>query len=206
MPPIERRFTAGPGVRVETREGGGVVVTGYAAVFYDAEDRGTEYQLYRDIVERIKPGAFDRAIKEDDVRALFNHDHSLVLGRNKAGTLRLSVDAKGLRYEIDAPDTATGRDVAELIRRGDVTGSSFCFVPDVTTYREEGDTYIVERESVRLFDVSPVTFPAYEATTTGLRSDGDAEAIRAEVAKLRPAKRTPRDVVAASARWAEING
>jgi HK97 family phage prohead protease len=183
---IERRYTAARNRRVgiETRADGKKVIAGYAAVYHRADDPGTEYWLWPgEIVERIRPGAFDRAVREDDVRALFNHDPSRVLGRNGAGTLRLSVDDVGLRYEIDPPDSAG--DVVEAIGRGDITGSSFGFMPDVTTFREEkrGDksVTVVEREAVRLFDVSPVTFPAYESASVGLRGAGDGESVRREV-------------------------
>ena len=174
---MERRFQTGPApVRVEKRADGSNMIVGYAAVYHRQGEAGTEYRLWEDVVERIKPGAFDRAIKEDDVRALFNHEPALILGRMKAGTLRLSVDSVGLRYEIDPPDTQAGRDTVESIKRGDVSGSSFAFVPRKRATREETDAdgrsvYIVELEEVELYDVGPVTYPAYAATETGVRSD-----------------------------------
>jgi HK97 family phage prohead protease len=158
-------------VGVESRADGRSVITGYAAVFYNPNDPGTEYQLLDEVVERIMPGAFNRAIREDDVRGLFNHDDNLVLGRVKAGTMRLSVDSRGLKYEIDPPDTTAALDVMKSIRRGDVTGSSFRFRPNVNTYRKEGGKYVIEREEVSLFDVGPVTFPAYTATAAGVRKE-----------------------------------
>lgn len=163
--------------QLETREDGQKVLTGYAAVFHRADDPGTEYTLWAGVVERVMPGAFDRALKEgDDVRALFNHKTDRVLGRSGAGTLRLSVDARGLRYEIDLPDTEDGRAVAELVRRGDITQSSFGFLPDDNggaLWREEGTRDIRELHSVRLYDVGPVTYAAYESTTASIRSDYD---------------------------------
>jgi HK97 family phage prohead protease len=201
---IERRYTSGVQVGIETRADGKPVIVGYASVFYDAADPGTEFRLWHDVVERIKPGAFDRAIRDDDVRALFNHDPNMILGRNGAGTLRLSVDSKGLRYEIDPPDTSAGRDVVEAIRRGDISGSSFGFTPDVSVFREEGETTIVERESVRLFDVSPVTFPAYEAATVGVRSAEDRDGVRRAVEAAKSAKRRARDPILARARVIEL--
>ena len=112
-------------VRIEKRDGQPTKIVGYAAVFYRYDDPGTQYELYSGHVERIQPGAFKRAIEEaDDVRGLFNHEPSQILGRTKSGTMRLSEDETGLRYEIDVPDTQVGRDVVTSIDRGDVTGSS----------------------------------------------------------------------------------
>lgn len=210
---IERRYAAGPmRAGIETRADGKPVIVGYASVFYREGDPGTEYALWPDVFERIKPGAFDRAVKDDDVRALFNHDANVVLGRKSAGTLRLSVDAVGLRYEIDPPDTAQAAAVVEAIRRGDVDGSSFGFVPEPagTVYREErrGDKLvtIVERKAVRLLDVSPVTFPAYESASAGVRSADDLADTRREVEawRARERARLSRDVVEAVARCAEL--
>lgn len=143
-------------------------IEGYAAVFYDGTEK-TEYRLWSDAVERIMPGAFDAAISENhDVRALFNHDPSQLLGRTSAGTLSLSIDQTGLRYSIDVAETSVGRDVVTWVERRDVTGSSFLFVPLETVWRDEkrGDRYIEIREvvSVELYDVGPVTFPAYTTT------------------------------------------
>jgi len=187
----ERRFltTAAAGVTIETREDGGKTLTGYAAVFYRAGDSGTEFAPWPGWVERVMPGAFDEALKADDVRALFNHDNSLVLGRNQAGTLTLSVDEKGLRYSVDLPDTQTGRDVPVLVERGDITGSSFAFM----TRGEDGqkvyedkarNSYIRELRAVELFDVSPVTYPAYEGTSVAVRGAEIPDDVQAEVDRI----------------------
>jgi len=192
MPASEtfRRYTrSGFSVTLESRADGKPVIAGYAAVFYNASDPGTEYRMYSDMVERIMPGAFDKALRENDVRGLFNHDDSQILGRVKSGTMRLSVDRKGLKYEIDPPDTQCARDVMESIRRGDVTGSSFMFKPVSNTYRDVDGLYIVERNEVKLFDVGPVAFPAYESTETGVRSVADQEAVRREVMEWANARR-----------------
>jgi HK97 family phage prohead protease len=85
-------------VWVENRAAGKKAIVGYGAVFYSDTDPGTEYWLWGDVVERISPGAFDRALKErHDARGLFNHDPSNLLGRVTNGTMRLSVDRKGLK-------------------------------------------------------------------------------------------------------------
>ena len=198
---IERRVSQGSyaGVRPQIRSNsqGGKTLHGYAAVFYDGSP-GTEYELWNETysraVERLMPGCFDAALaKPDDCRCLWNHDANHVLGRVSAGTLRLSVDRKGLRYEVDLPDTQIARDLAEGIRRGDIDGSSFGFI-----IRPNGDKWRTERDpitgqnfdvrevlSVELLDVSPVTYPAYAATTAGLRAMGSVAELRSFAANPR---------------------
>ena len=136
-------------VDVETREDRTKTVTGYAAVYYREGESGTEYRLWGDTYERIAPGAFDVALREDDVRALFNHDPNVVLGRNGAGTLRLSSDATGLRYEIDMPDTQAAQDVALSISRGDISGSSFAFQVQDESWTRDGSREIRELRTLR---------------------------------------------------------
>jgi len=203
----ERRFHQGT---CELRNADTVspTISGYAAVFYRADDPGSQFQLGTDIVERIMPGAFD-AIAADDVRALFNHDSNHVLGRSTSGTLKLSVDAKGLRYDIDLPDTQMARDLRESISRGDITGSSFAFtIPEGgQEYREDGDQVVREVRAVNLFDVGPVTYPAYDASTSHARSEVAAwrESQQATEDEEDPAPTAiARDVVRATARLAEL--
>jgi len=168
--------------RIETRgEGESTqrVIVGYAAVFYRADDPGTEYELWQDTYERVMPGAFDAALEEDLVRALTNHDKQWLLGRSDRGTLRLSVDKIGLRYEIDAPDTQAGRDTVELLDRGDLDASSFAFcvwdkrgkVVWVEETRDGRTVEIRELHDLQLLDVGPATFPAYKSAAAGVRSD-----------------------------------
>lgn len=204
---VERRYlprSLHP-VKIETRADGTKAITGYAAVFYDPARAGTQYQLWEDTIERIMPGAFDRALQEDDCRALFNHDPNCVMGRTKSGTCRLSIDAVGLRYEIEPADTQISRDVQTWLDRGDIDGSSFSFNTTDVSWRSETDpatkreTYIREIRGVTLFDVGPVTFPAYEATSAechGLRSAEDA----GEARKAYDAFRRGRDQAARQAR------
>ena len=176
---VIRRFTPCDGreVRVDERDGAAPKINGYAAVFYDGTP-ATEYRYY-DVVERIMPGAFSFALPKSDVRGLFNHDPNFVLGRNKAGTLVLTVDAVGLRYVIAPPKSSIGNDVLESLRRRDVTGSSFAFTVDKkgqTWTRGEDGNYVREIISVaELFDVGPVTYPAYTATEAVARSMGEPE-------------------------------
>jgi HK97 family phage prohead protease len=202
-----KRFIKRP---VELREDGdGRKISGYGAVFYNADDEGTQFQLWEDAYERILPGAFDRAIAEDDVRSLFNHDVNIVLGRNTSGTLALSVDEVGLRYEITAPDTQLVRDqVVAPIERGDVSGSSFMFVPIRANWTDEDSedgrsVEIREVREVELWEVGPVVFPAYDASTSSLRQTDIAEA-RSERDEWRTAMRREREAVLVRARVVEI--
>jgi HK97 family phage prohead protease len=167
------------------RDGSLPLIRGYAAVYYDAADPGSEFRLWSDTVERIKPGAFDRAAREDDVRGLFNHDENQVLGRTKSKTMRLNADARGLKYEITPPDTQVARDVVTVLERGDVDGSSFAFLPNIVTWEEQRNAdgsmlYIRWIDEVRLFDVGPVAFPAYQSTEAGIRANGLDAAVKAE--------------------------
>lgn len=141
-------------------------LVGHAAVFNSlSEDLGGFREL-------IAPGAFASSIAKDDVRALFNHDPNFVLGRTSSGTLRLAEDMRGLAIEVDMPDTQTIRDlVTAPVQRGDVSQMSFAFETVTDEWRKDtaGDwtRTLVE---VRLYDVSPVTFPAYPATDVSARS------------------------------------
>ena len=155
-------------VEVRSDDAGRTQITGYAAVFNSfSEDLGGFKEI-------VRSGAFRNALSEgDDVRGLFNHDVGQILGRTSSGTMRLKEDKKGLRYEIDVPQTTAAKDVVESIRRGDITGSSFSFTlrddsedAKSDNWRSEGDQLIREVLDVRLFDVGPVTFPAYQATVT----------------------------------------
>jgi uncharacterized protein len=153
------------------RADGKITIRGYAAV-YDLRSE----PIYGMFYEVVKPGAFARALNgQDDVRGLFDHDSSKVLGRLSARTLRLGSDSKGLWYEIDLPDTSAGRDLAVSIERRDITQSSFGFRKIKDAWREERtpDGLMIDiREllEVELYDVSPVAFPAYEATEVAMRS------------------------------------
>jgi HK97 family phage prohead protease len=120
--------------------------------------------------ERIAPGAFAKAIQSSDIRALWNHDANIVLGRNKAGTLRLSEDSAGLAYECDVPDTQLVRDmVLAPIARGDVNQCSFGFMTRNDKWQKVDGEWIRTLLEVDLFDVSPVTYPAYQATDVAVR-------------------------------------
>jgi len=156
---MERRYT--PGVIEARQEDAGMTIVGHASMF------DTPYELYG-FKEQVKRGAFKKSLKEADVAALWNHDPNVVLGRNRSGTLRLSEDDNGLHYEVDLPNTQSARDLYTLIERGDIYQSSFSFeiVKEDWEFPEESDRDLPHRtiREVRLFDVSPVTYPASPTT------------------------------------------
>lgn len=197
----EFRITTGAEIRAK-KDGEKDVVDGYAAVF---NQLSLDLGWYR---ERIMPGAFSDCLgSKPDVRALFNHDPNIVLGRTTSKTLRLKEDNKGLHFEADPPDTQAARDVKTLISRGDVSQCSFGFFVRDHAWTQEPDPQDSKRlilvRQVRkadVFDVSPVTFPAYPQTSVDMRSlfpDGVPEDIREHVpAELRaqiPELRDPKD-------------
>jgi HK97 family phage prohead protease len=159
---LERRLIADlPGLEVKADENGRTVIRGYAAVFEsESQDLGGFYE----IVER---GAFDEVMASNpDVFGKYNHTQ--VIGRTSSGTMRLMVDERGLRYEIDPPRSAAA--VVELIERGDVRGSSFAFrsrPADESWQRDAGGRMIrrIKKFSF-LGDAGPVDTPAYLATET----------------------------------------
>jgi len=184
QPQHERRYlpTAQSGV-FEIRAGadGKKKIVGYASKFNVlSEDLGG----FR---EQIDPGAFTaNLVSNPDVRALWNHDANHILGRTTAGTLRLSTDSIGLRYEIDPPDTQLARDLMESMTRGDVTQSSFGFICTRDDWKQMPDGSILRVVlEAQLFDVSPVTFPAYLDATSGVRASlrSAPDAIRAKLSK-----------------------
>jgi uncharacterized protein len=183
---VERRHlpTDRARVHIEKRDDGSRTITGYAAVFYREGDAGTEFKIFSDLVERIMPTAFDDMLTEkQDVRGLFNHDSNNLLARVSSGTLTLSVDETGLRYDIpvDENDPDHLRVVAK-IERGDLNGSSFSFIPRPSgiVYAETEDADIRELHKLNVYDVGPVTFPAYESTTAGMRAVSDIEDVKTE--------------------------
>lgn len=143
----------------------GMTITGYAAIFNEPTVIGDDF-----FSETILPGTFAQSIGADDIRALFDHDCGRVLGRNKAATLRLSEDGKGLAVEIDLPNTTDGNDVRELVSRGDVTGMSFCAYILEESWDYSGNLPKRTVSKAELLEVSVVTFPAYEGTSVSVRS------------------------------------
>ena len=162
---IERRLV---NTEFETRaqDGKASQVVGYGAVFDSLSENLGGFR------EKIAPGAFDGAL-DDDIRGLINHDSNLILGRSTAGTLRVSTDDHGLRYEIDLPDTTYARDLSVSMQRGDISQSSFGFFVDEDDWIEDEDGLVIRtiKKVRQLLDVSPVTFPAYPAASSEARSE-----------------------------------
>lgn len=144
----------------------GGTLRGYASVFNRLS------QNLGGFVERVDPAAFNKSLADGiPVFARYNHDDNHLLGTTEAETLRLSVDGTGLHYEVDLPDTSSGRDVRVLAERGDLRHSSFAFrtLDDEWDFTPEGFP-MRTLLAVQLVDVAPVNNPAYRDTTTGLRS------------------------------------
>lgn len=165
---------------------------------------------YSVVRERINKGAFANALKEkQDVRGLFNHDPNFVLGRTASGTLTLTDTEEGLEYEIEPPETDTVRDLVLVpMERGDITGSSFAFSVrdggEKWTEYEEGGRDVYEREvtDADLYDVSPVTYPAYEASTSGLRSAALPHELRGRIeAREKTRSKAPAPLRESFRRW-----
>jgi HK97 family phage prohead protease len=168
---LERRTINAPDLTINQTEGtdteAGLKIRGHAAVFNQLSSNLGGF------VEKIMPGAFLESIAKDDIRALWNHDDCMVLGRNTAGTLTLAEDEIGLYVEITPPDTTAGRDALTSIQRRDVTQMSFMFsVPeDGDLWEEIGyQQYVRTIVKATLYEVSPVTFPAYPQTDVDARS------------------------------------
>ncbi|UPU01079.1 HK97 family phage prohead protease [Bradyrhizobium barranii subsp. apii] len=130
----------------------------------------------------MAPGAFDSSLAEGrDILALMDHSRDKVLARTKSGTLRLSSDNRGLKFEIDVPDTSAGRDVLALAARGDLGGMSFGFTAEQDDWQGERRTL----RKVTLHEVSVVSaWPAYEGTTVSARARQQRSAAQRRIALL----------------------
>lgn len=138
-------------------------ISGYAAVFNSKTEIGDGW-----FTEEIASGAFTKAISESDVRALFNHNWDHVLGRIKSGTLKLSEDERGLKFEIELPDTSVARDLATSMERGDINQCSFGFYPTSETWNYDVEPAHRTLNEVELYEISVVSIPAYEDTEASL--------------------------------------
>jgi len=159
-------------------------VVGYAAVF---DKLSHDLGGFR---EKIKPWAFDGAMGGDH-HALFNHDSSKVLGRSRAGTLRVAPDTAGLHMEIDIPNTTIGRDLWESLQRSDITGASFGFSvgADEWSQDEAGKPVRTITEVKQLFEVSITPMPAYPDTSVAIASLRSYRQADTEVARIVQAHR-----------------
>lgn len=149
-------------------------IVGYSAVFGVDTEIGSYFGQF---TERIQKGAFKRAIREgQNVRALRNHDPDNLLGTTSSKTLRLKEDDTGLYIEIDTPDTTIGRDTAESVKRGDLSGMSFAFIVRKEKWINGEDGAPDQRiiQDVDLYDVGPVTYPQYTQTSADVRSASKA--------------------------------
>ena len=146
-------------------DNGKLAIEGYFAVF------DSVYEIAPGMTESIAQGAFDNTLS-GDIRALINHDTTLVLGRTKAGTLQLRTDSHGLWGHIDInPNDTDAMNLYNRVLRGDVDQCSFGFdiLNEETDYREDGSIHWTIKE-VELYEVSPCTFPAYAETSIAARS------------------------------------
>lgn len=160
----------------ETRDDGEKMrIVGYFAVF------NSIYEIAPGMTESVAPGAFSRTLPGGDIRALTNHDTTLVLGRTKAGTLTLREDERGLYGEVEInPNDSDAVNLYERVKRGDVDQCSFGFeiVSEETDFREDGSVHWTIKD-VDLYEVSVCTFPAYEQTGVEART-AQRDALRAE--------------------------
>lgn len=180
--PERRTLTADTEFRAT--DDGEMRIQGHAAVFdLPSENLGG-------FVEYVARGAFKKSLgRQDDVRALWNHDENFVLGRTKSNTLELSEDPRGLRCWIEVADTTYARDLKVLMERGDVDQMSFAFTTSRDQWEELEDGSIVRtiKEIDTLYDVSVVTYPAYPQTDAKVRkltaeAGGDPEELPEELA------------------------
>lgn len=165
MDAIRRIFTA----EFRAEMASDTLLRGHASVFNRLAQVGRGY-------EEIAPHAFNEVLKRnEDVRFLLNHNPDNLLGRTRSGTLQLGTDEQGLTVADDLPPTTLGNDVRILVRRGDLTGFSFGYAPDVQsdTYRvaPDGKQITTRNNIVRMVDASLATYPAFEdADDAQLRS------------------------------------
>ena len=147
-------------INQRAKDGAGLVLSGYAAVFNETTSLGR-------FDEMVLPEAF-READLSDVRFLVDHT-GVPLGRTASGTMQLETDARGLRYVVNLPDTARGRELYEAVRRGDVSQSSFAFIIEKESWNETNGRLVRSIEKIQtVLDASAVTFPAYANTSVSV--------------------------------------
>jgi len=136
---------------------------------------GTPSKELGGFTEIIMPGAFDDVLK-DDIRALFNHDPNLILGRTKSNTLKIQLTDRGLAFDILYPNTTYSNDLIESIQRGDIDATSFAFRTKEVLWVDEPDGSVTRKimKFEILQDISPVTYPAYPDMEISLRAEYEA--------------------------------
>lgn len=146
-------------------------VEGYAAVF------NSRSELLGNFVEEIEPGAFADVL-ENDVFALLNHDANYPLARTKNGTLELTEDEVGLKVRFKLPNTSFGNDIRELLKTGIINKMSFAFSVAKDEWKKaDGIPLRVIKKAERLYDISPVVYPAYPETSVSIQARDMAKAI-----------------------------
>ena len=171
----EIRYTLDKNVEVRENDNGGYVIEGVAALVNKDNDMGW-------YIERIEQGAFDERLN-DDVRFLYNHDANMILARTKSGTGELFLDDSGnLNYRYVTPNRTYAKDLADAIRSGDIDQSSYAFTIDLEDWetREDGREVRTIKKYKRLYDVSPVTYPADPDTSVAKRSKEQIEQEKVE--------------------------
>lgn len=160
---IEKRIVDITNIQTRSEDNEPLKVSGYAAIFNSRTSIGDYFD------EMIAPGAFEKTLKDnDDIRALFNHDWNVVLGRTKAGTLTLSEDERGLKFDLELPNTTAGRDLAESMERGDINQCSFGFYATEETWDYSSEPALRTVNEAELYEISVVSIPAYDDTEATL--------------------------------------
>lgn len=160
-------------VEVRKDDNGQRTAKGYAALFDKLSPKRFNFQ------EKIRSGAFKNSIKKGEIKALWNHDDNFVLGSMQNGTLRLEEDERGLKFELDLPDTQAGKDAAVSIKRKDVTGMSFGFRAIKQEWDEKDPKNIIRTlVEVECREISPTAFPYYPTTKVNIRSENAYEEYR----------------------------
>lgn len=153
-------------VTLETRSDNRRVLSGYAARFYSPLDPdGSEFELFDNLRERIRSTAFDDCLRKNkNIVGLWNHRSDAPIAATGNGSLKLSTDSRGLRFQMDVCNTSTGRDVLELVHAGILRGASFGFHVNRDSF-EEADGFDVRwLEECNVKEISLATFPAYSGT------------------------------------------
>ena len=178
LPMAEKRELAESTIELREEGQGARTISGYAVKW---DMRSHPLGLFTRFREVFKRGAFTETLQNDDVRALWSHDTSKVLGRTKNGTLRLQEDDIGLRFELDLPNNTQGNDAYESIKRGDVDGVSFGFRASEEQWDESDPKNVLRSiHKAGLLEISPVGFPAYPDSQVDARSADPYKAFKEE--------------------------